>query len=364
MRKPLVLWLLVAQLALTACGGVSDQSTQSAVSEAQRVPLSELEVMADPKSYEGPSTAIAMGEAFEPLEKVQQKLPVTVDSYNFDLVEKVKVSDASRIIALDSAGAIATTIWNLGFGDSLVGRDISTDFPGADELPVVTSSGHSVNAEVVLALRPTLIITDGSIGPRDVVQQLADTGVTIVFVKNTRSFAGAAQMAEHVAQIIGVPQSGETLAANIEKRVEQTKSDIAAIAPRDENDKLRMLFLYIRGQGGIYYLFGEDSGAGDLISSLGGVDVAKELGWSEMKPMTDEAIVAGNPDLILVMSEGLKSTGGVAGLLATKPAIALTNAGKNKRFVDMDDSTVLSFGPRSHLVLDALARAIYAPESK
>lgn len=364
MRSLLVLGLIVAQFTLTACGGASDESTRSAVLETQRVPLSELEFLTDPKSYEGPSTAVALGEAFEPLEKVQQRLPVTVDSYNFDSVEEIKVADASRIIALDSAGAIATTIWSLGFGDSLVGRDVSTNFPGADELPVVTSNGHSVNAEAVLALRPTLVITDGSIGPRDVVEQLADAGVTVVFVKATRSFAGAAQMAEHVAQIIGVPQSGETLATNIETRVEQTKTDIAAIAPRNENNKLRMLFLYVRGQSGIYYLFGEDSGAGDLISSLGGVDVAKELGWSQMKPMTDEAIVAGNPDLILVMTEGLKSTGGVEGLLAAKPAIALTNAGKQKRFVDMDDSTVLSFGPRSHLVLDALARAIYAPDKK
>jgi iron complex transport system substrate-binding protein len=30
--------------------------------------------------------------------------------------------------------------------------------------------------------------------------------------------------------------------------------------------------------------------------------------------------------------------------------------------VDMADSQVLSFGPRTALVIDALARAIYAPE--
>jgi iron complex transport system substrate-binding protein len=53
--------------------------------------------------------------------------------------------------------------------------------------------------------------------------------------------------------------------------------------------------------------------------------------------------------------------GGVDGLLADKPAIALTKAGQNRRFVDMADGEILGFGPRTADVLDALARAIYAP---
>jgi len=78
--------------------------------------------------------------------------------------------------------------------------------------------------------------------------------------------------------------------------------------------------------------------------------------------MTDEALIAANPDLILVMTDGLESVSGVDGLIAEKPAVGLTRAGENRRFVDMADGEMLSFGPRTPLVLDALARAIYAPE--
>ena len=92
------------------------------------------------------------------------------------------------------------------------------------------------------------------------------------------------------------------------------------------------------------------------------MDAATELGWEGMRPLTDEAMVAANPDLILVMTKGIESVGGVDGLLADKPAIALTAAGEHRRFVDMEDGEILSFGPRSALVLDALARAVYAPE--
>ncbi len=45
----------------------------------------------------------------------------------------------------------------------------------------------------------------------------------------------------------------------------------------------------------------------------------------------------------------------------SKPALALTGAGENRRIVDMADGDILGFGPRSAAVLDALARAIYAP---
>ena len=47
-------------------------------------------------------------------------------------------------------------------------------------------------------------------------------------------------------------------------------------------------------------------------------------------------------------------------LKAIRP-LALTGAGEHRRFVDMADGDILSFGPRSAAVLDALARAIYAP---
>ncbi|RYJ05324.1 MAG: hemin receptor, partial [Actinomycetales bacterium] len=83
-----------------------------------------------------------------------------------------------------------------------------------------------------------------------------------------------------------------------------------------------------------------------------------------MKPMTDEAIVEADPDVILVMTDGIESTGGVDGLLKDKPAIALTTAGKKRRFVDMADGDILSFGPRSAGVIDALARAVYAPDAE
>ena len=358
-RRALAATLAAAVLALAACAPVSPHAAEAAVASVERVPLSELGPLVDPASITGPSTATLPHAEIVPVaENPTSHLPVTVVSRDLDGDREVTVTDTSRIVAMDLSGSLAATVWGLGFGDRLVGRDISTTFPGTEALPVITANGHSVNAEAVIAQRPTLVITDGSIGPLDVVQQLRDVGITVVFVDDSSSFGGAAEQARAGGGILGAPDAGELLAERIRADVDRVRAEIAAIAPADPADRLRIVFLYIRGTSGVYYLFGSESGADDLIE---GLDVAGELGWKGMQPLTDEAMVAANPDLVLVMTAGIESAGGVDALIAAKPAIAVTDAGKNRRFVDMADGQILSFGPRSADVLDALARAIYAP---
>jgi len=347
---------------LTGCAVSSTPAEPTA--SAARVPLSELTATVDPKAYVGPSTATLDDAAIEPVTvSPQSRLPVTVTSHDLSGDVEVTVSDVSRVVAMDLSGSLAATVAGLGFADRLVGRDISTTFPGARDLPVITSSGHSVNAEALIGLAPTLVLTDGSIGPADVVQQLRDVGITVVFVERSVSFAGAVHQAREVADSFGAPEAGDALAARIQSELDSVTAQISRLAPAADSDRLRMVFLYLRGASGVSYLFGGESGADQLIDALGGIDVAGQLGWRGMHPLTDEAMVAADPDLILVMTAGIESVGGIDGLLAEKPAIALTSAGQHRRFVDMADGQILSFGPRSAGVLDALARAIYAPDA-
>jgi iron complex transport system substrate-binding protein len=327
-----------------------------------RPPLSQIAVLANPKTFVGGSTALMATGKIEPITTdPTQILPADVTSHDLAGDVPVTVTSTQRIIGLDLSGSIAATIFGLGLGPHVVGRDMSTTFDGAKSLPVVTSGGTSINSESILALRPTVVITDGSIGPIDVVLQLRDAGIAVVFVKKQASLEGVGSLTRQVAAALGVAPTGELLAAKLTSDIASKVTEITAIVPKAH--KLRMLFLYLRGNSGIYYLFGKESGADVLIGALGGIDVASQIGWSGMKPMTDEALVAANPDLILVMTDGLASVGGIEGLLQSKPAIGLTNAGKHKRFVDMADGEILSFGPRTADVLDALARAIYAPRS-
>ena len=51
------------------------------------------------------------------------------------------------------------------------------------------------------------------------------------------------------------------------------------------------------------------------------------------------------PDVILMMTAGLESVGGMDGLLKL-PGIAQTPAGKNRAIIHMEDLYLLGFGPR------------------
>jgi len=285
------------------------------------------------------------------------ELPVTLTDVNGT---SVTVTDVSRIIALDLYGTLAQTVVGLGLGDNLVGRGSTNTMESMADLPVVTQDGHQLNGEAILALEPTIVLTDTSIGPREVQDQLRDSGVTVVFFEPQRTMDSVAEQITAVAEALGVEEAGVELADRSVAEIAQATADIAAMAPADAADKLRVAFLYVRGNGSVFFVLGEGSGADDLISSLGAVDIAAEAGITGTKPANSEALLALNPDLVLVMSSGLESTGGLEGLL-NRPGMSDTIAGQNRRVVDMNDGQILSFGPTTGAILRSLADAVYAP---
>ncbi len=361
-RRALALVLAVATtLALAACSSSATGTDADSACLSFDVALTDLPLAPDPKTHQGESTACLDDTGITPVTTdARQSLPATVTD---NQGTEVTVTDTSRILALDIYGSLAATVFGLGLGDSVVGRDTSTSFAGAADLPVVTQNGHELNAEAILELNPSVVITDSSIGPWDVVLQVREAGIPVIVTTPERNLDNVGELVGMVAAALGVPAAGEALTERVTSEIAAEVAAIAEVTPADPADRPRILFLYVRGNAGVYYIFGEESGADALIRALGGVDVAGEIGWQGMRPMTAEALVKAQPDILLMMTKGLESVGGVDGLLERIPAVAETPAGANRRIVDMSDYEILSFGPRSAAVLDALARAIYAPDA-
>ena len=352
---------VVAALLLGACSPVASPSSSAPPTTGEVPHVADVEPLADPRAWDGvvditlPDIEVApVADAPEP------DLPVTVTDAQGT---EVTVDDASRILALDIYGTLAQTVFELGLGEHVVGRDVSSQFDAIADRPLVTSNGHELNAEAILALDPTVVLTDTSLGPWDVVLQLRDAGIPVVVTDSHRGLDNLASLTSEVADALGVPAAGKDLGARITAEAEAMQEAIAEVAPRDANARLRTVFLYVRGSSGVYYMFGQDSGADSLIEAVGGYDVSSEIGWKGMRPLTDEGLVSAQPDVVLMMSKGLESVGGVDGLLERFPALAQTPAGEHERIVAMDDDQVLSYGPRTADVLNALAVALYAPES-
>ncbi|MCP2251060.1 iron complex transport system substrate-binding protein [Lentzea aerocolonigenes] len=317
-----------------------------------RTPLEQL-VPEDPRQKSGPSTATVADPDVVPIsDQVVPNLPATVtDAQGTD----VTVTSVDRILAFDRHGTLGATVFALGLGDRMAGRDLSTGFPAAARLPLITANGHQLDAGAITRLRPTVVLTDTSLGPWDVVQQLRDSGVPVVVTDSRRAINNVATLIHQVADALGVPAEGRELAGRTNLEIEKTK--IAAQKLSGDSEP-RIVFLYLRGGAGVHQILGEGTGADELITAVGGVDAASATGLRGAVPIDPDALVKAAPDVILVMSGGLQSVGGVDGLEAL-PGVARTPAGQKRRVVDMDDHQVLGFGPLTASVIDGLARALY-----
>ena len=252
----------------------------------------------------------------------------------------------ARVVVL--ANGVAEIMNSLNAKSILVGRDISSTERELKDIPIVTS-GHQVLSEKVIALKPDLVIIDASTGPKSALDQIKAAGIKIVETPESWTLSDIPTKVSAVASAIGAQQQGDLLnqAFNEELKTSTTAT------------KQRIAFLYLRGTSAVYLIGGPGSGSDSLIEAIGATDVGAKSLPNPYNTMTAESLATLNPDVIIVMTKGLQSVGGISGLLKL-PGVAQTQAGKNQAVIDVDDSLLLSFGPRTPSLVTALAKAVEA----
>jgi len=315
---------------------------------AALVLLGSLAACAD-SSDDGGTGAASEATSLSVLEETPTpELPVVVKSYDG---RDVEITDASRILPLSPA--LSEIVFTLGLGDNAVGRDNATTFSEAADLPVVTRA-HDVSAEGVLSLRPTVVLADSDTGPDEVLTQIREAGVPLVVFEQAYALDSVDDHIRGVAEALGVKEAGEEV-------VRSTAIDVASVpqVPLLDGRKPKVAFLYVRGSASLYLMGGDGSGADDLIEAVGAEDVGQSVGLKKFETLTPEAMVKAQPDVLLVMTKGLESVGGIDGVVDLA-GVALTPAGKNRRVVAIEDGQLLSFGPRTAQTLTLLSEKLTA----
>ena len=252
----------------------------------------------------------------------------------------------ARVVVL--ANGVAEIMNSLNARALIVGRDLASSEKALEDIPVVTS-GHQVIPEKVIALKPDLVIIDASTGPKSAIDQIRSAGIRVEQTPESWNLADISLKVQAVANVIGAPQQGELLNQSISSAITNSKL----------SSKPRIAFLYLRGTSSIYLIGGEGSGADSLISAIGGIDVGAATLPRPFNTLTAESLATLNPDVIIVMTKGLESVGGISGLLKL-PGVAQTEAGKKQAVIDVDDSLLLSFGPRTPSLVQVLAERVSA----
>ena len=253
------------------------------------------------------------------------------------IVHSGEVARYKRVVAL--ANGAAEIVAALGYKSILVGRDVASTLPALKTIPI-DEAGMQVSVEAVLSQRPDLVFIDSNTSPASAITILRAAGIKFVSVPSAFTLADIYPKERVIAKTLGVSRAGRVL----ESQITSLKFPRTAI---------KVAFLYMRGTASIYLIGGPGSGADSILKADGFVDVGASNLKNSFNALTAEELIKLQPDVLLLMTKGLSSVGGIKGLIQF-PGIAQTPAGQHKRVVTVDDSLLLSFGPRSIPMAKAL----------
>lgn len=242
-----------------------------------------------------------------------------------------KEEPAKRLVSLN--GTITEIIYALNSENELVAVDVTSTYP--EEVSKLTNLGHvrAVTAESILGSKPTHVLAfEDELNPA-LKSQLEKAGVKVVTFKREFTVESTKTVLKEVAEWLDKKETAASLIQTIEK-------DIAALTIPEKRPKV--LFVYARGTGTMM-VAGAKTQMESMIRLAGGVNAVS--GFDDFKPLTAEAVVAANPDVILMFDSGMSSLNDAGGVLAI-PGVSSTTAGKNKAVITMDGQLLSGFGPR------------------
>ena len=376
-RKPIALCLAIAALvalAVTAaCSGGDEPSTSTAAASPPRaaasLPASTAATAAaasgiedtglqptpasapepDPTATAAPPPEPTSAPAPTPAPTATPEapdepvLPVTVTDATGN---EVTVEDISRIVVLN--GDITEVVYALGLGDNIVAVDSSATYP--EEALALPKVGYqrSLSAEGILSMDPTVIIGNTRAGPPEVIEQIRAAGVPVVVVEPAETLEGVSTKILGVAEALGVMSRGQAIVEEVEAQIVEVREQAAKA-----EDKPVALFLYMRGLDTLF-LIGTAHITHELFEASGAISGAAVAGiHAPFIPLTAEALVAANPDCILVFTLGLQSVGGIEGLKGI-PGVAETTAAQEGCIHAFDDQYMGGGGPRTGELLQEL----------
>lgn len=266
----------------------------------------------------------------------------------FALFLCAQVAAEERLVV--AGGSLSELVYAIGAGSEVVAVDQTTFYPPeTKQLPQI-GYWKELNIEGILSLRPDTFITWNDAGPKLVMEQLTHHKVKVISLPRTP--ATIERMYQNIRMLSGElkrTEQGEVLINGI-----QTRLDAVAKSNALQKQSARVMFLLSVGSNSPQ-VAGAGSVAEAVLKLAGGTNVATH---EQYKAYSGEAIVAANPDVIVVTSQSMasdvqkKKLGNVSG-------ITHTAAWKNQRIIEVDQSLILGMGPRVVEAVEQLHQQLY-----
>ena len=271
-----------------------------------------------------------------------------------DQVAQSPSHQVTRIVSL--VPAVTEMLYEIGAGRRVVGVSSYDTFP--PEVKGLPNVGALLdpNVELILSLKPDLVILYGS--QTELKQQLARAGVGTYEYRHA-GLAGVTATLRELAVRTGDAESGVHAAARIERGMDAIRRRVSG-RPRPRTllvfgrERLALRGIYASGGTGFLH---------DMLEAAGGTNVFAEVKRESVQASTEQ-ILAKRPDVILETRAANSAfpSGDRDQELAVWSALASLPAVRSRRVLFLFDDRIVIPGPRVVQGTTALARALH-PEA-
>jgi iron complex transport system substrate-binding protein len=269
-------------------------------------------------------------------------------------------STAGGTRAIVISQAYSEIIWALGAQETVVGVDYSSTWPL--EVKKVQTVGYhrALSAEGLLSLKPTVIITDGNIGPPQVVEQLKQLHVPVkTFTARNDSIDGAKALMREMGAYFHKEARAEELCRKLDADMAHALDEA-----KKYSDRPKVAIIHYGRASNVYLLVGAsgsgDAGAaGQMVRWAGGVPAIEAAGMTRMA--SPEIVAQANPDVVL-LTEFAYDRLGSKEKANDLPGVATSNAAKNGRIYRVEEHDLMYFGPSTGEGLARLVALIHKGE--
>ena len=227
-----------------------------------------------------------------------------------------------------SAGSSVTElIVALGQEKKLVAIDQTSQISNPGALPSI-GYHRRLSAEGMLALNADQLIGSNEMGPATTLNQLRAAGMKVDIVNTEPTAEGLLKRIDQIAKLTNATQNAKPLKKQVADKINQLKKSHSQVPNK------KILFLLIH-QGRPANVAGANTTPNAIIELAGGVNPAA-ASIESYKPISTEAMVEMQPDIILISGRNSQEMGGADYVLKKMPLLAATPAGKNKQFIVID----------------------------
>ncbi|MGB7996138.1 MAG: ABC transporter substrate-binding protein [Photobacterium halotolerans] len=236
-----------------------------------------------------------------------------------------------RIISAGSG--ITELIVAMGAESQLVGVDITSKAYIGNDIPTL-GYHRQLAAESIIALTPDRVVGSKEMGPETTLSLLRQVGISVDILNSGDTIDDLLKRVEQVGQLTGKPEQATQINSQIQQQVKRIESRLA-----DKHTPKRILFLTIHA-GRAPMVGGRHTTADTVIRLAGGINPAATA-IESYKPLSAEAMVEMQPDIILLSTHASQSIGGLKGLIKSLPLLAATPAGQNNALYTIDGTALI-----------------------